>query len=120
MKYTHLNGSQHNLTNIGQYEDYRNADWTTYQQYIINTLPDINPTNIQDIDTADSTLENIIQQARNIAIPTKRINTYYRRTLPPNIIQTIKMKDKHTELTLEHTQTHTVGFTDNYKMTLNS
>ena len=35
---------------------------------------------------------SLIQQARNIAIPTKRINTYYRRTLPPNIIQTIKMK----------------------------
>ena len=84
-------------------EDYINADWTTYQQYITTTLPEINPTNIQEIDTADSTLENIIQQARNIAIPTKRIKTYYGLTLPPNIIHTIKMKRQaHRNYTRTH------------------
>ena len=103
-------------------EDLKNADWHIFQQYITDNLHTTDIHNTIELDTADKHFIDTINEAKNIAIPKKRINTSYRRTLPPYIIQTIKQKrqahrqllgtvkilHRHTPTqTYKHTHTHT-------------
>ena len=73
-------------------EDLNNADWHIFQQYIADNLQFTDIHNTNELDTADKHFIDTINNAKNIAIPKKRINISYRRILPPNIIQTIKQK----------------------------
>ena len=86
-------------------EDLNNADWHFFQQYITDNLhitEYIHNTN--ELDTADKNFIDAINEAKNIAIPKKRINISYRRTLPPHIIQTIKQKRQaHRQFMRTHT-----------------
>ena len=85
-------------------EDLNNADWHIFQHYITDNLQLTDIHNINELDTADKHFIDTINNAKNIAIPKKRINTTYRRTLPPNIIQTIKLKRQaHRQFMRTHT-----------------
>jgi Exonuclease III len=78
-----------------QIQDYSNADWTKFQDLIAKQLPNINPTNKQDIDMYDQALVQTIQTATTKSIPNKTITTNtikQRCRLPDYVIKIIKVK----------------------------
>ena len=75
--------------------DYRNADWTKFNENLENTIPDITPKIAEDIDMYDQILLQHLQSAIRNSIPSRTIKTcklQQRIPLPDYIIKTIKTK----------------------------
>lgn len=80
------------INEVTYIRDYRNADWQKFKDHITNSLPHHPITKPEDLDTADATFVQVLNDAMQDSIPQKRRTTDRRRTLPPDIIKIIKMK----------------------------